>query len=137
MIFDPDDLGRKKGLHFGLLHLHPIDAKLHHPIARQFDGMVHDIHHHPRQHQLLQQLDAIGRSLHLLFGGIDNFAVRLRGLVGGCHGYRIQRDGSLLQDECTQILSLGETGQQQLFRRIPDTRDQQPVITRPKPTKVK
>ena len=39
MIFDTDDLGRKKGLHFSLLHLHPIDAKLHHPIARQFDGM--------------------------------------------------------------------------------------------------
>ena len=86
MIFYPDDFIRTQGTDFLVRYLHAVDAQLHFAVARDLDGIVDRIHLQPRQHQLLEQVNAVGRGLLLAFGRINNLPVYFAPLCRS--GYR-------------------------------------------------
>ena len=86
MIFNPDDFIRAQGTDFLVCHFHSIDAQLYFAVARNLNGIVYWINLKTREHQLLQQINAVGRGLLLAFGRINNLPVYFAPLCRS--GYR-------------------------------------------------
>ena len=123
MILNTDNIRWLQGLDLLLLHLHTIDAQLHRAIAHHLDRVIQRIHLDAGQHQLLQQLNAIARSLHLSLRGKDQLPVRAGGLGRATDRHPGQGDRILAKQDLPDIRRAFKSLQVEYRRLIADTRD--------------